>query len=107
LFRPNNASSLASLLPKARAKSIQSNRSKRSDIAADDGVPQHKKDFLKFHSGNGVRTVTGKVGPIDGVRMLLKTGYRHVYMSRTFAMKHAFIPRDASPGHYGYGGLVK
>lgn len=22
-------------------------------------------------------------------------------------MKHAFIPRDAAPGQYGYGGLVK
>lgn len=62
---------------------------------------------MKFHSENGVRTVLGKVGPVEGVRMLLKTGYRHVYMSRNFAMKHAFIPRDAAPGHYGYGGIVK
>lgn len=40
------------------------------------------------------------------VRMLLKMGYRHVYMSRKFALKHGFIPADAAPGHYGYGGLV-
>lgn len=40
------------------------------------------------------------------VRMLLKAGYRHVYISRKFAMKHGFIPADAAPGHYGYGGLV-
>jgi hypothetical protein len=40
------------------------------------------------------------------VRMLLKSGYRHVYISRKFAMKHGFIPADAAPGHYGYGGLV-
>ena len=39
--------------------------------------------------------------------MLLKNGYRHVYMSRNFALKHGFIPRDAAPGHYGYSGLVK
>jgi hypothetical protein len=38
--------------------------------------------------------------------MLLKYGYRHVYISRKFAMKHAFIPADATPGHYGYSGLV-
>jgi hypothetical protein len=43
---------------------------------------------------------------IDIVRMLLKNGHRHVYISRRFAMKHAFIPSDAAPGHYGYGGLV-
>lgn len=41
------------------------------------------------------------------VRMLLKNGYRHVYISRKFALKHGFIPGDAAPGHYGYGGLVK
>lgn len=41
------------------------------------------------------------------VRMLLKVGYRHVYLSRKFARKHGFIPRDATPGNYGYGGLVK
>jgi len=40
------------------------------------------------------------------VRMLLKSGHRHVYISRKFALKHGFIPADAAPGHYGYGGLV-
>lgn len=38
--------------------------------------------------------------------MLLKSGHRHVYISRKFALKHGFIPADAAPGHYGYGGLV-
>ena len=38
--------------------------------------------------------------------MLLKSGYRHVYISRKFAIKHGFIPVDAVPGSYGYGGLV-
>jgi hypothetical protein len=41
------------------------------------------------------------------VRMLLKTGYRYVYISRKFAMRNGFIPQDAAPGHYGYSGLVK
>jgi hypothetical protein len=39
--------------------------------------------------------------------MLLKEGYRHVYISRIFAAKHGFIPKDAVPGHYGYGGIVQ
>lgn len=39
--------------------------------------------------------------------MLLKSGYRHVYISRAFAKRHGFIPKDAQPGLYGYGGLVK
>lgn len=39
--------------------------------------------------------------------MLLRSGYRHVYISRKFAIQNGFIPSDAAPGHYGYGGLVK
>jgi len=69
-------------------------------------VPQFKKAFEKFHSENGVRTVLGSIGPVNNVRMLLKAGYRHVYISRKFAQKHGFIPNDATPGHYGYSGLV-
>jgi len=69
-------------------------------------TPKYKKEFDKFHSENGVRTVMGSIGPVHNVRMLLKSGYRHVYISRKFAMKHGFIPSDAAPGHYGYGGLV-
>jgi hypothetical protein len=38
--------------------------------------------------------------------MLLKPSYRHVYMSRKFAIKHSFLPIDAAPGNYGYGGLI-
>ncbi|KAH9930718.1 uncharacterized protein B0H18DRAFT_993209 [Fomitopsis serialis] len=60
----------------------------------------------QFHNENGVRTIVGGIGPAKTVRMLLKSGYRHVYISRKFAIKHGFIPADAAPGHYGYGGLV-
>ncbi|EMD38462.1 hypothetical protein CERSUDRAFT_113629 [Gelatoporia subvermispora B] len=69
-------------------------------------VPKFKEEFEKFHSENGVRTIQGSVGPVNNVRMLLRTGYRHVYISRKFAIQHGFIPTDAAPGHYGYGGLV-
>ncbi|KAF5389793.1 hypothetical protein D9757_003661 [Collybiopsis confluens] len=68
--------------------------------------PNFKQAFNKFHSENGVRTVMGSIGPVKDVRMLLKAGYRHVYISRKFALDHGFIPADAAPGHYGYSGLV-
>ncbi|OCH87400.1 hypothetical protein OBBRIDRAFT_889806 [Obba rivulosa] len=69
-------------------------------------VPKFKEEFERFHSENGVRTIQGSIGPVKNVRMLLRTGYRHVYISRKFAIQHEFIPADAAPGHYGYGGLV-
>jgi len=75
-------------------------------VEGEDDMPTHKKEFEKFHAENGVRTVIGQIGPVKGVRMLLREGYRHVYISRIFAAKHAFIPKDAVPGHYGYGGIV-
>ncbi|KAG7092635.1 hypothetical protein E1B28_008977 [Marasmius oreades] len=75
-------------------------------IGEGDAVPKHKHEFNKFHSENGVRTVMGSIGPVQNVRMLLRSGYRHVYISRKFALEHGFIPADAAPGHYGYGGLV-
>ncbi|EIM89939.1 uncharacterized protein STEHIDRAFT_74325 [Stereum hirsutum FP-91666 SS1] len=87
------------------AMSVKSKKSAKS-MPNHNALPKHKKDFEKFHSGNGVRTITGSIGPVQGVRMLLKNGYRYVYISRKFAMKHGFIPADAAPGHYGYGGLV-
>jgi len=93
--------------PGSRAHSVRSGKSRRSGMSEPkDEVPQYKKDFMKFHTENGVRTVEGSIGPVSGVRMLLKKGYRHVYISRAFAMKHNFIPKDAAPGLYGYGGLV-
>ncbi|GAB1517890.1 hypothetical protein RhiTH_000945 [Rhizoctonia solani] len=84
-----------------KAKSVRSQMSGSSD-----GLIKHKRDFLNFHAENGVRTVHGKIGPVDNVRMLLKKGYRHVYVSRAFAKRHGFIPRDAVPGLYGFNGLV-
>jgi len=48
----------------------------------------------------------GSIGPVQNVRMLLKNGYRHVYISRKFAIKHGFIPKNATLGYYGYSGLV-
>ncbi|KAE9409505.1 hypothetical protein BT96DRAFT_969917 [Gymnopus androsaceus JB14] len=89
---------------------IRSGRKKKSNSVRDaeqvDSEPSFKQAFDKFHSENGVRTVMGSIGPVQNVRMLLKAGYRHVYISRTFALENGFIPADAAPGHYGYSGLV-
>ncbi|KAG6839214.1 hypothetical protein C0991_004838 [Blastosporella zonata] len=102
----------ASPAPSTRSKKSQHTKGSRANNInnnvndEDEGIPKHKKEFEKFHGENGVRTVMGSIGPVQNVRMLLRAGYRHVYISRKFAIKHGFIPKDAAPGHYGYGGLV-
>lgn len=93
------------------AKSIRSVRSRKSTkslppVPLKESIPQFKADFHRFHSENGVRTVKGNIGPVHDVRMLLKNGYRHVYISRSFARRNGFIPQDAAPGYYGYTGLI-
>ncbi|KAG1800040.1 hypothetical protein EV424DRAFT_437792 [Suillus variegatus] len=89
------------------ARSAKSHKSRAPpDAEGISGVAKHRRDFERFHSENGVRTVLGTIGPVDNVRMLLKNGYRHVYISRKFALRHGFIPGDAAPGHYGYSGLI-
>jgi hypothetical protein len=109
------APSTRSVHSKKSAKSAKSAKSKASkaesdtrhiDVHSPDYVPKHKIAFAQFHGANGVRTVVGSIGPVSNVRMLLKIGYRHVYMSRAFARLHNFIPKDAAPGWYGYSGLV-
>lgn len=113
MFLPHQASTSTVEAGISRTRSLRSNRtekstrSKKTTKVEKDTGPAFRKAFDKFHSENGVRTVTGSIGPVGNVRMLLKNGYRHVYMSRKFAVKHGFVPKDASLGYYGYGGLVK
>lgn len=113
MFLPHQASTSTAEDGISRSRSLRSGRtdkstrSKKTTKAKEDKEPAFRKTFDKFHSENGVRTVTGSIGPVGNVRMLLKNGYRHVYMSRKFAVKHGFVPKDASLGYYGYGGLVK
>ncbi|KAH9945863.1 uncharacterized protein BXZ73DRAFT_36856 [Epithele typhae] len=106
MFRPKPETPSSSLPTSPDSSSVRTGRSRKKSIKPKDSTPKHKIDFERFHNENGVRTVTGSIGPVNDVRMLLKSGYRHVYISRKFAIKHGFIPRDAAPGHYGYGGLV-
>ena len=113
MFLPHQASTSTAEDGIQRTRSLRSSRtdksaqSKKSTKTKGDSGPAFRKAFDKFHSENGVRTVTGTIGPVGNVRMLLKNGYRHVYMSRKFAVRHGFVPKDASLGYYGYGGLVK
>ncbi|GAA96536.1 uncharacterized protein L969DRAFT_88157 [Mixia osmundae IAM 14324] len=69
-------------------------------------IPQHKRDFEAFHNSRGVRTFIGSIGPVENVRMMMKTGHRNCYMSREFAQQHGFIPKDAAPGFYGFSGIT-
>lgn len=63
---PRSSSRLGSHSVHSR-KSHNSRRSAASDDG-DGGVPKFRKDFLKFHSENGVRTVIGSIGPVkDGM----------------------------------------
>ncbi|KAH8924357.1 hypothetical protein BT69DRAFT_1280685 [Atractiella rhizophila] len=86
-------------------RSGMSKKSKASQIPAD-YVPEHKIAFANFHNQNAVRTVIGSIGDVDNVRMMIKPGHRHVYMSRAFAQDHDFIPHDAAPGFYGFSGIT-
>ncbi len=66
----------------------------------------HKIAFQEFHSQLGVRLLKGSLGPVQDVPMMLKSGYRHVYVSRSFALAHGFIPKDTTPGTYGFNGIT-
>ncbi len=43
--------------------------------APHDSVPKHKKEFEDFHTSNGVRTITGSIGPVkNGTRTMVSSG---------------------------------
>ncbi|CAD6896745.1 unnamed protein product [Tilletia controversa] len=93
------------------AKSARSGKTGRSAKSGDapstsESVPAHKAAFQEFHAQLGVRLLKGSIGPVQDVPMMLKTGYRHVYVSRTFALSHGFIPKDTTPGSYGFNGIT-
>lgn len=72
----------------------------------DPAVPEHKIKFEEFHNQLGVRTFIGSIGPVQNVRMMMKSGHRACYMSRAFAQQNNFIPKDAAPGFYGFSGIT-
>ena len=88
-----------------RAPSVRTKRTTVSHNTAA-SAPKHKMAFEEFHSSRGVRLLRGSLGPVNNVPMMLKGGYRHVYVSRGFALDHGFIPADTQPGTYGYNGIT-
>ncbi|BGP38276.1 hypothetical protein JCM10450v2_002219 [Rhodotorula kratochvilovae] len=84
----------------------KSKRGAKGDGSGAASVPEHKIKFEEFHNQLGVRTFIGSIGPVQNVRMMMKSGHRACYMSRAFAQAHNFIPRDAAPGFYGFSGIT-
>ncbi|KAI5478493.1 hypothetical protein MNV49_005021 [Pseudohyphozyma bogoriensis] len=89
----------------ARSETTVGAKSQRGK-SADPAVPEHKIKFEEFHNQLGVRTFIGSIGPVENVRMMMKSGHRACYMSRAFAQQHNFIPKDAAPGFYGFSGIT-
>lgn len=81
------------------ARSTYSRRSKWGDDDAEPLGDVKRREFEAFHANNGVRTVVGKVGNVQNVRMLLKAGHRHIYLSRVFAIRHGLIPKKVCGGY--------
>ncbi|ODN75599.1 hypothetical protein L202_06718 [Cryptococcus amylolentus CBS 6039] len=103
----NGAPSVSGVSTKSRAKSVMSTVSRKSkygDPYSEDLGVVKRRAWEEFHANNGVRTVMGKVGEISGVRMLLKAGYRHVYVSREFAIRHKLVPKKFGTTG-GYAGI--
>lgn len=95
--------------PAADAMSMRSNKTAKARGYSEEAkslTPSHKIAFQEFHSQLGVRLLKGSLGPVDDVPMMLKSGYRHVYVSRSFALTHGFIPKDTTPGTYGFNGIT-
>lgn len=87
---------------------MRSTASRRSKWGDDDAEPLgdvKRREFEAFHANNGVRTVMGKVGNVQNVRMLLKPGHRNIYLSRVFAVRHGLVPKKQTPGTGAYTGL--
>lgn len=99
------ASSIVPTTYEPRAPSVRTKRTTVSQSTAA-SAPKHKMAFEEFHSSRGVRLLRGSLGPVNNVPMMLKGGYRHVYVSRGFALDHGFIPADTQPGTYGYNGIT-
>lgn len=67
MFYPNAAPISPRLPASPHSTSVRSGKShKRSkETAPRDTVPKFKKEFEKFHNENGVRTVSGSIGPVN------------------------------------------
>lgn len=76
VFKAPTSPPLGSPRPKSRARSVRSGKTRKGSRSPEvnDGIPQFKKDFAKFHNENGVRTVMGSIGPVqNGIRLFNST----------------------------------
>jgi len=62
VFHPTTTSK-GSPAPSTAGKCSRGNYKK--DDSGGDGIPKLVKQFEKFHSQNGVRTVMGSIGPVE------------------------------------------
>lgn len=102
---PSYLKPIATTVPPAPTNDAMSVKSKKTTHTQNSNL-SHKIAFEEFHSQRGVRLLRGSLGPVNNVPMMLKSGYRHVYVSRSFALDHGFIPADTTPGTYGYNGIT-
>src|SRR5258708_23593772 len=64
----------------ATAQSASPSARNRRHNSAHDKVPKHKKEFEDFHTSNGVRTITGSIGPVkNGMRTTISSECRPDY----------------------------
>jgi hypothetical protein len=70
LFHPNHTVPVQ-LSPQSDSPSSRSKKRSTSN----GGVPKHKKEFEDFHTSNGVRTISGDIGPVkNGTRTTTSSG---------------------------------
>lgn len=64
--RPTATSPAQSRRSNGDQHSVKSGKSKKTaKMEPQDTVPKHRKEFEKFHSENGVRTIQGNIGPVQ------------------------------------------
>ena len=62
LFQPSRSPALA----RSRSRASLKGKSPSLNVAGEESrVAKHRKEFQKFHSENGVRTVMGTIGPVE------------------------------------------
>ncbi|WFD29408.1 hypothetical protein MSPP1_000417 [Malassezia sp. CBS 17886] len=103
---PQLPSYMKPIVPSAQQQDAASMKSKKTTQTTASAALRHRIAFEEFHAQRGVRLLRGSLGPVNNVPMMLKSGYRHVYVSRSFALDHGFIPVDTTPGTYGYNGIT-
>lgn len=70
MFRPKPTPSSPRLPATPESSSVASGKSKKRSKAPkpQNTVPKFKKEFEKFHNENGVRTISGSIGPVNNGR---------------------------------------